>query len=331
MPKENRIFPDMLLILFKKGYVWYWITFCYVLIALMAALCKDCHTVTHRRSRRGTSSPLVACDSKCRSCSEGNGCIECERRYFLHIYSDPLQPHITQGVCRVDCPEKYYEERSSRENNCRPCNDENCVRCSFENYCTQCSPGFLEYEGACVRNCPLGFSASAERGQCVACDVTNCTTCTEENICAGCALGRYLHENSCFQQCPIGLTADRRTSTCKLQVCDEKCKRCSKKNHCLRCRQGYFLHKNNCHTQCPKGLTPVAKTSRCRARGRKGQPNKGRKRRKKPSKNDTRRKPQKSVHHTNEHFQNNANYAPSSRRRTKRNTIRNDFIKSVLT
>ncbi|CAM9646161.1 unnamed protein product [Lampetra planeri] len=70
-----------------------------------------------RAAAAGAAAAVVSasCPRGCRSCSEVNGCLSCEQRYFFFLERKGMRQ---QGRCTAACPQGHYEQREPSINRC---------------------------------------------------------------------------------------------------------------------------------------------------------------------------------------------------------------------
>lgn len=93
------------------------------------------------------------CSGLCKTCSSKYYCLTC------------LTGYMSNGYCYSSCPAGTFADITS--SSCLAC-ETPCLECSFSTtYCTRCTSGMVQYQGACSSSCPTGTYLSD--GACVSC------------------------------------------------------------------------------------------------------------------------------------------------------------------
>ncbi|KAL4456253.1 hypothetical protein ABPG74_014214 [Tetrahymena malaccensis] len=207
------------------------------------------------------------CPSVCQICSSATTCILCQTNYFLY-----------QNTCLSTCPYGFYGSYVTGmctpcSNNCTTCSGFNslgnficnsctvgyyldsnslcsqcstgCVLCKSQNACIQCQQGQYNYQGYCLKNCPVGYYPSDSTQSCVQC-VKPCSLCTSSTMCQACQVGYYLQNN--YNQSKVLVS-----SSC--MICNNVCNDCSAGTalDCISCKSPLSLQGNQCQQQCNVG------------------------------------------------------------------------------
>ncbi|XP_043934421.1 proprotein convertase subtilisin/kexin type 5-like [Protopterus annectens] len=184
------------------------------------------------------------CHSSCQTCQgpSPRDCTSC---------SDRISPPVYGQCYIVTCNAGQYFEVV--DGSCYDC-DPSCQTCFGPQRldCSSCFRGyFLDQEGACIENCPLGYFGNTDFLLCEKCS-DGCEICeTSSDNCIKCRDDEYslfLHEGKCLASCPEGYFQNNEGSC---EACDSSCQTCDEsKTKCLSCPEGLYLENNNCVTNC---------------------------------------------------------------------------------
>ena len=167
------------------------------------------------------------CDVSCHTCNDGTGltCTSCNTGFYVY----QKQTDLTMQ-CIFPCPARYtYTNNASYPEWCLPCTDPHCSRCSPDNICSLCDPGY--YLDSSTYKCHICDNS------CGICDgVTN-------GDCLTCQNGLYVYnrqetgKSQCLSECPGKYTpVDGVCYPCGDSICEE----CSSPNNCTRCPTDYY-------------------------------------------------------------------------------------------
>ncbi|XP_075926239.1 R-spondin-3-like [Petromyzon marinus] len=112
----------------------------------------------------GAAVVSASCPRGCRSCSEVNGCLSCEQRYFFFLERKGMRQ---QGRCTAACPQGHYEQREPSINRCAKCKVDHCSSCFARSFCTKCTSGYYLHLGKCSSTCPDGFAVDSQSMECI--------------------------------------------------------------------------------------------------------------------------------------------------------------------
>ncbi|XP_067679447.1 uncharacterized protein [Haliotis asinina] len=126
------------------------------------------------RTRRTVIGRYPMCPRGCTSCSAVNGCVTCERRYFLFLYRRNMRQ---TGMCTPSCPPGYFGVRQHFHNRCVSmlplarrkiikCQVSHCRSCFTRQYCTQCYRPRIAHRGDCIDSCPTGLHLANYSSEC---------------------------------------------------------------------------------------------------------------------------------------------------------------------
>ena len=189
----------------------------------------------------------VAVDSICKPCHESCEYCKSNDRDYCTQCKDTTKI-LYEGVCRDDCPDRYYISGNS----CVKCGD-NCAECDASG-CKVCDIHYFLYENKtcdlCKRDSGMVRITEVGIAKCVDCDVENCDYCEQgnPNVCETCEDSFRLYADSCHKPCP------NKTYNLNLHECEDcpiECELCSSPDKCSKCIAGHFLIGEACESSCP--------------------------------------------------------------------------------
>jgi len=140
----------------------------------------------------------------------------------------------TEGACLSIYENKYKKSLIECHQSCLEC------RIGSKSGCTMCNSGKFLNNGACEKECPIGFFANGQ--VCEMC-ISPCLTCRGLGNCIDCIPPFFMNlaTRNCLLECPNGMYGDEITRTCK--VCDSTCAKCNgpTDNDCTGCVLGFNL------------------------------------------------------------------------------------------
>ena len=205
-------------------------------------ICTQCDDITQKYCK-------YCNDNKCSECYAGyvpneNGkCVSCSNNCLKCNYND-----LSKCI-------KCFNGYGLIENECKNCNDINCILCDGNiNTCQKCKNGYVLIEGKCTKKddsfdswCKTyEYTISAlklwkkciecigptylENSKCVECKDENCSKCSKDKngneICSECMDGYGLVDGQCIK-------------------CSDNCLNCNK-DGCLKCDNHFYLSDKNC-------------------------------------------------------------------------------------
>ena len=197
-------------------------------------------------------------DGKCHQCK--NSCEKCKEDDNECCTSCPPKTFKLNCDCVSSCGDKYWED--SEERLCKPCEDENCLKCSNNGKtCDECAKDFyLDVKGEkCIpKPCPPG--SSPFNGRCKKCLVDGCESCPEStDQCILCLKPKvWVDAMRCDENCPSGymeLHYEDKADHSYCEKClDPHCITCVDDiDKCVECEIGTYLLDNKCVSACPEG------------------------------------------------------------------------------
>ena len=154
--------------------------------------------------------------AQCETCNANNN-TTCSKCHPLDIFSGvPLYRHGSKCANHTECSiDSSYGDSETGickkcPNNCTKCSEgtgKYCYECMgkfhLQNYMCMpnCSKGFIEHDGRCLRpnDCTLG--TVARDGKCTKCKDRFCLYCDENLSCLTCAQPFFLSNGSCHSRC----------------------------------------------------------------------------------------------------------------------------------
>ncbi|XP_015280286.1 PREDICTED: R-spondin-3 [Gekko japonicus] len=223
---------------------------------------------------------------------------------WLFIIGNLMESVGSQQEQQQQPPSRVRRQGRMNPNMSQPCPG-GCATCSEYNGCLTCKPRlffFLErigmrQIGVCLTSCPSGYYGTRfpEPTACTKCKA-DCEACFNSNFCTKCKNGFYLHLGKCLENCPEWLEPNNYTMECNDIVhcktsewslwnpCTKKGKTCGfKRGNETRIREVLQLPSTK-GSPCPH----TSETRKCvvqRKRCQKG--GKGRERRKKPKRDES--------------------------------------------
>lgn len=190
------------------------------------------------------------CDENCTTCKNAYECTKCAPGLFF-----------MQGTFNcVKCSPPLVVV----ENECRVCKAEQCDKCvsGTDNICEKCSGNWVNIEGVCKEDCPVGYYRS--NGGCLPCG-NDCLVCQSNEKCVYCKIDFFLLNGDCVPKCPVGYGVDQSRKCVKCEV--ENCLECNgdKSKECKACLPNYVLHDNKCVQDCPLKYFHNTQTDTCQS------------------------------------------------------------------
>lgn len=142
-----------------------------------------------------------------------------------------------------------------------------CSSCTSttESDCTSCEPGYLSWEGQCLKECSEGTYPDSTNSTCLPCSL-GCKVCPSESNCLICLSPYYKSGSSCVQECPPKTYHNDLLRECS--ACDSSCKYCygPTSHHCLSCNEeDNYINFGSTYCQlmeCPEG-TYLSNSNTC--------------------------------------------------------------------
>ncbi|KAL3868747.1 hypothetical protein ACJMK2_041513 [Sinanodonta woodiana] len=103
------------------------------------------------REKRNVNGQDPTCPTGCTDCSEYNGCTSCLSNLYLLLVRNGMRQ---TGECVHACPDGFYGVRRTIYNICNKCHTPHCEACFSKQYCTRCTPPYINYRGQCLWRCP---------------------------------------------------------------------------------------------------------------------------------------------------------------------------------
>lgn len=121
------------------------------------------------------------CDENCVGCvgPSNFNCKSCKEK----VYSTKRESVPDLKICSDECSLGKFPNNSTWE--CEDCKS-GCKSCLDLTRCQECEEDFFDYEGVCLKICPLGYTNSGDK--CIQC-FENCVICTNTTICTRCVDG----------------------------------------------------------------------------------------------------------------------------------------------
>jgi hypothetical protein len=192
--------------------------------------------------------------AKCSSQDSGASCSQCKDQFFQVL---------TEGQCKIDCPEGYYKNLVTQT--CEKCEVSDCKTCSdSKTVCTNCKEGFyfIPSENRCAKDCPVGFYTNTITMKCEPCS-SNCHICSSEAQCQKCDTLNFLYEGRCVPDCPTNFYKNSESRSCN-KCEDENCLKCLTKDKCVSCKPPLILSGNICVSSCSNKTYTNTLTNECK-------------------------------------------------------------------
>ncbi|XP_062845264.1 proprotein convertase subtilisin/kexin type 5 [Trichomycterus rosablanca] len=185
------------------------------------------------------------CYSTCEACtgSRSDQCSSCKTAYHMDEET---------SSCVTSCGDGYYLNHDN--NVCSKCN-ENCVKCTSFDICTECPKNTSLVGNKCQKNCEPGTFYNQQNDACEACHAA-CYSCSaaDPDSCILCADGYLMEDWRCVSSCSEGFYptqfmpdgTGQMQSSCRR--CDASCKGCAGpgKQNCSDCVDGLTLQDGVC-------------------------------------------------------------------------------------
>lgn len=195
----------------------------------------ECNTCRPEFYFNNVSNSCISCKSNCLNCVNNTICSECSTGHFLSNKDCVACAKNCAQCNQTSCISCYSGYGMNENGECISCNVTNCLKCSSNNICSQCSPGFSLDNVNNICGCSSSQLWDSTLKQCLSCNslYTNCNSCSS-TVCLSCQAG-YFKTGA--------------TGTCSICNQDTNCNVCSSTN-CLSCISGYYLLPNNTCTSC---------------------------------------------------------------------------------
>lgn len=169
------------------------------------------------------------CPVGCVTCSAYNGCVTCQRNYFLFLQWHGMRQ---TGSCVDHCPNGYFGLKKKGHGKCMKCALAHCESCFNRTTCIRCSRPLFLVDGRCVDKCPEHLPYVGPSRQCrskVDCEVGAWGfwgVCNRKGLTCGYKYGLQSRRRKVLQapspnglQCPV--TAQLRKCRLKHRFCQE--------------------------------------------------------------------------------------------------------------